>query len=155
MSDRITNRYFGATVPNMPINFKEFSLAVAPTTHHASSRALWNGGDGYDWIIVRPKIHNIFVSRSLERFLSGTEPITFDVNPPTEQQFVDDYITILTERNIQNRNNMYAALCTRFNLPVIGWGAGAGVDALNPVNQDIFMQPDSTLSQIIKEKLRR
>ena len=79
MSDRITNRYFGtAPVPKMPINFKEFSLAVAPTTVHASLKAMWNGGDGYEWTIVRPKIRNVFVSRSLQGFLDGTEVPNYD-----------------------------------------------------------------------------
>ena len=139
MSDRITNRYFGtAPVPKMPINFKEFSLAVAPTTVHASLKAMWNGGDGYDWTIVRPKIRNVFVSRSLQGFLDGTEVPNYDPNPPTEQQFVDQFINTITNQNVQTRNVSYAALCTRFNLPVVGWGAAAGVNTLSHANQDTF-----------------
>ena len=158
MSDRVTNRYFGkAPLPKLPINFKEFSLAVAPTTVYASSRAMWNGGDGYEWVIVRPKIRNVFVSRSLQGFLDGTELPNYDLNPPTEQQFVDQFVNAITDQIILTRNASYAALCTRFNLPVIGWGAVANVNALNPVNQDLFhaarfnieMDYQKSLSQIV------
>ena len=100
MSNRITNRYFGtAPVPKLPINFKKFSLAVAPTTVHASLKAMWNGGDGYEWIIVRPKIWNVFMSRSLQGFLNGTELPNYDPNPPTEEQFVDQFILPLFHIN--------------------------------------------------------
>ena len=138
MSDRITNRYFGSSVPKLPHNFKEFSLAIAPTTVHSNIKALWNGGDGYDWVIVRPKIYNIFVSKSLERFLDGTEPIPYNLNPPTQEQFVNPYIDHLTATALGTRDNLYASLRARFNLPNNGWNDVGGVNTLAPQNQDIF-----------------
>ena len=72
----IHNRYFQGAIAQIDPDdeLKEFQLAKTSDSFVFEKKSLWNGGDGVEWIIERPRAYLKFQEKNVHMFL--------DVNPP-------------------------------------------------------------------------
>ena len=66
----ISNRYFKGSMPKEH-DFKEFELGVTSDNFVVSKKALWNGGDGIEWVIEKDKFYTRFQHKNVHTFLEN------------------------------------------------------------------------------------
>ncbi len=122
------NKYYKGREVTKTYAFKEFELGVTQNDFVSSKKAMWNGGDGVDWIIEKPKIRAKFVQRNLLEFIDG--PVDPPELLPAMNNWIDEQLIGMEELNINNRQVQFIALRNKYGLPLIAWGEPDNINNL-------------------------
>ena len=131
------NKYYKGREVTRSYAFKEFELGVTQNDFVSNKKAMWNGGDGVDWIVEKPKIRAKFIQRNLLNFITGP------VNPPqllpAMDAWIDEQLFGIDELNTNNRQVQLIALRNKFGLPLIAWGEPDNINHLPVDTQARYM----------------
>ena len=122
------------------IIFKELELPVVKDRFIVSQKAIWNGGDGVDWVIEKIRCKSYFQRKHLDKFIVGTEVVPVPIEQ-TMEEYVEERIEVLRQGFAEARQSQFDAMRMKFNLPVIEWGLPDDLPAgMDPQSQGLYAQ---------------